>query len=177
LAEEIAHKGALISEFSMATPPDRLNFPQRNRIVSGMSTAALLIEAPIKSGSMITMEKALAQKRKLFALPGRADSENFRGNHSLIKSGKAGLVENAADILCHFDGLFPMPLANKPLSIPFDKQELELLEKMSGEEIGIDSLAYLTNLPVNKIHTTLMGLVLKKAVKEFPGKIYRKIVR
>ncbi|HEV8052803.1 MAG TPA: DNA-processing protein DprA [Parachlamydiaceae bacterium] len=178
LAQEISQKGVLISEFGMATPPDRQNFPQRNRIVSGMTLATLLIEAPIKSGAMITMEKALTQKRKLFALPGRADNENFRGNHTLIKNGKAQLIENAADILCHFEGLFPLPSIKRSgnQTFIFDKQETSLLNKMTQEEIGIDDLALLTNLPVNQVHTTLMGLVLKKIVKEFPGKLYKKII-
>jgi len=75
LASTITRQGALISEFPMSTAPDRQNFPQRNRIVSGMTLATLLIEAPIKSGAMITMDRAWQQKRTLFALPGRADSE------------------------------------------------------------------------------------------------------
>lgn len=178
LAHHITKNGALISEFSMTTPPDRLNFPQRNRIVSGLSAAALLIEAPLKSGSMITMEKALSQKRTLFALPGRADCETFRGNHGLIKSGKASLIENARDIMCHFDELFPNTSTSSysRQTLHFDKAEMDLLEKMPQEEIGIDSLAILTQLPINKIQTTLMGLILKKAIKEFPGKFYKKLI-
>lgn len=176
LAQEISKNGALISEFSMATPPDRQNFPQRNRIVSGMSLGTLLIEAPIKSGAMITMEKAFSQKRKLFALPGRTDNENFRGNHSLIKDGKARLIEDADDILCHFEDFFPPSFAQSVAAHPvyFDKNEWSLLEKMTHEEIGVDALAQLANLPVHQVHTTLMGLVLKKAIKEFPGKLYKK---
>lgn len=176
LAQKICQKGALISEFSMSTPPDRQNFPQRNRIVTGMTLATLLIEAPLKSGAMISMDKAYLHKRKLFALPGRADNENFRGNHHLIKTGKAQLVENTADILCHFENLFPLPIAQTsehPFCY-FDKNESYLLEKMPQEEINIDSLALLTNLPINQVHTILMGLVLKKVIKEFPGKIYKK---
>lgn len=178
LAREISQKGVLISEFGMATPPDRQNFPQRNRIVSGMTLGTLLIEAPVKSGAMITMDKAFSQKRKLFALPGRADNDNFRGNHHLIKSGKAQLIENATDILSHFDGLFPMPSIKKAgiQTFVFDKLESAILSKMTMEEIGIDDLALLTNLPVNQVHTALMGLVLKKIVKEFPGKLYKKII-
>lgn len=177
LAEEISQRGALISEFSMTTPPDKQNFPQRNRIVSGMASAVVLIEAPFKSGAMITMEKALTQKRKLFALPGRADHENFRGNHQLIKSGKAYLIENVADILCHFEELFPLLTSNKKSqTFNFDKQEIDLLQKMPEVEIGIDALIGLTALPINKVQTTLMGLILKKAIKEFPGKVYKKIL-
>jgi DNA processing protein len=177
LAESIACKGALISEFSMETPPDRQNFPQRNRIVSGMTLATLLIEAPIKSGAMITAQKAIFYGRKLFALPGRADSENFKGNHALIKNGSALLVENAEDILVHFEELFPQKIL-KPLDGqgPFlDNEEKVLFEKMPNEEISIDQLSILANLPANQILRILMSLVLKNAIKEFPGKIYKKI--
>lgn len=98
LSEKINEKGATLSEFPMNTPPDRKNFPQRNRIVSGMTIATLLIEAPLESGSMLTMEKGFSQGRRLFALPGRVNEENFHGNHFLIKKGKAQLVESAREI-------------------------------------------------------------------------------
>jgi DNA processing protein len=177
LAESIIHQGALISEFPMATPPDRQNFPQRNRIVSGMSMAALLIEAPVKSGAMITMEKAHLQERKLFALPGRADNENFRGNHLLIKNGKAHLIETAADILVHFQDLFSLePIKALDAQHPLlDNEEKSLLDKMPGEEVSIEELVPIAALPIHSIHRILMSLVLKKAVKEFHGKIYKKL--
>lgn len=177
LANKIPDHGALISEFAMATPPDRHNFPQRNRIVSGLTLGTVLIEAPIKSGAMITMERAIQQKRKLFALPGRADAESFKGNHLLIKRGQAQLVENSGDILAHFEGLFPKVQKDLFDSQAFhlDAGEKALLDLMPSEEIGIDALALLTHLPVHQVLTTLMGLVLKRAVKEYPGKIYKKL--
>lgn len=177
LAGDVATYGALVSEFPMTTPPDRLNFPQRNRIVSGMTLGTVLVEAPLKSGAMITMDRAFMQGRKLFALPGRADVEGFRGNHSLIKSGKAVLVEDAEDIARHFDDFFGLiaPQHVEHQHFFLDDQEQRLLNIMPTEEIGVDSLVLLTNLPVHQVHTTLMGLILKKAVKEFPGKIYKKI--
>lgn len=177
LSQEISKRGALISEFPMRTPPDRQNFPQRNRIVSGMTLATLLIEAPIKSGAMITMERAWSQGRKLFALPGRADVEGFRGNHHLIKSGRAVLVESAADIAAHFEDLFPFVCMQPVDSQRFllDEHEKNLLNSMPNEEIGVDHLSSLLNLPVHQVHTLLMGLILKKAVKEYPGKIYKKL--
>ena len=144
-----------------------------------MSLATLLIEAPFKSGAMITMDKAFQQKKKLFALPGRADHENFRGNHDLIKNGKAQLIENAGEIIRHFDDLFPisLPSINPGRSILFSKQEQTVLNPLSQGEMGIDALAQLTKLPVHQLHSILMGLVLKKAVKEFPGKLYKKLVK
>lgn len=175
LSNSIAQNGALISEFPMSTPPDRQNFPQRNRIVSGMTLGTLLIEAPIKSGAMITMEKAHQYRRKLFALPGRADSESFRGNHLLIKSGKAHLIEEAADIIAHFQTLIPMPAFSKKQIPLLDAEELTLFNKMPNEETNIDTLSSIAALPVQQVHRILMSLVLKKAIKEFPGKIYKKI--
>lgn len=176
LADAIAGRGALISEFPMETPPDRQNFPQRNRIVSGMSMGTLLIEAPIKSGAMITMDRAYQHKRKLFALPGRADNENFRGNHMLIKSGRATLVESAEDIILHFDGLFAPGPANPPSSTQphLDKEESELLTSIPAAEFTIDELARSTSIPVQHVQRILMSLMLKKIIKEFPGKIYKK---
>ena len=178
LGQSISQNGALISEFAMSTPPDRQNFPQRNRVVSGMTLATLLIEAPVKSGAMITMDRAHTQKRKLFALPGRADSENFRGNHHLIKNGRAYLIENAADIMSHFNTLFPMTSQKviEPKKIQVDERERKLLDFMTNEEVGVDELALLAKIPVHQANSILMSLVLKKAIKQFPGNIYRKSV-
>lgn len=177
LAAHIANQGAVISEFPMETPPDRQNFPQRNRIVSAMSLGIFLIEAPIKSGAMITMEKGLALQTKLFALPGRADSENFRGNHKLIKEGKALLVENAEDIERSFSCLFgPSEISKTRLgaSPALDKEELHFMIQLPNEELTIEEIVLLTKLPVSKLNILLMGLVLKKAMKELPGKIFKK---
>lgn len=177
LAEKICAGGALITEFPMETPPDRQNFPQRNRIVSGMTLATLLVEAPVKSGAMITMDRAHQQKKLLFALPGRVDSENFKGNHALIKSGKARLVENGDEIIAHFDTLLP-PQAATPSAgrhPNLDKEEMALLDKMPLSEISIDELTALASIPVQQVQRVLMSLMLKKIVKEFPGKMYKKL--
>lgn len=177
LAEEICANGALISEFPMSTPPDRQNFPQRNRIVSGMTLSALLIEAPLKSGAMITMEKAFQYKKRLFALPGRVDSGNFTGNHFLIKSGKAHLIENAEDILTHFDALFPSFVSGSSHYRPtlLDGEEKALFDAMPNLEITLEELFSKAILPPHQVSGVLMSLVLKKMVKEFPGKIYKKL--
>jgi len=178
LASEIMEKGALISEFPLKTPPDRTNFPQRNRIVSGMTLGTLLIEAPMKSGAMITMSRAYEQKRKLFAIPGRADSDNFRGNLSLIKEKKAYLAESARDIVCHFEELTPCAKNEsiKMAAISLDTDERELLSLLPQEELAIDKILEMTKLPIMKINVLLMSLLLKKAIKEYPGKIYKKLI-
>lgn len=180
LARRIETQGAVISEFPMSTPPDRQNFPQRNRIVSGMTLATLLIEAPVKSGAMITMERAEQQGKLLFALPGRVD-ENFRGNHSLIKQGKARLVESAADISAHFDSLFgsllpkdTITIDSKPL-VQLNKEEEMLLKSLPNHELSIEHILASSNMSISALNVLLMKLVLKGCLKEFPGKVYRKI--
>lgn len=123
LALSIKQRGALISEFPMDAPPHPHHFPQRNRIVSGMALATIVIEAPQKSGAMLTAERAYEQGRPIFAFPGRCDSENHRGNHLLIKEGKAKLVENERDILQFFDEL-PLTGAIKQSPVVLEKMEL-----------------------------------------------------
>lgn len=176
LSQEICKKGALISEFPMLTPPDRQNFPQRNRIVSGMSLGAFLIEAPLKSGAMLTMERARAQERQLFALPGRVD-ENFKGNHYLIKTECAKLVENASDIANCFDSLLsPLPFNAQPIpKIVLEPEEVKFLDLLPRNEVSYDFLSQTTQLPAMKLNVMLMSLTLKKAIREFPGKLYKKI--
>jgi DNA processing protein len=177
LAQSIRDKGALMSEFAMAAPPDRHHFPQRNRLVSGLTMGTLLIEAPLKSGAMLTVERALTQGRPVFALPGRVDQDNFKGNHALIKEHKAELIESIQDITKKF-GDFHSPVvfhSAKPHSIPLEQEEEELLKLMNLQEVSIEELAARNRWPVAKLNALLMSLVLKKMVKEYPGKIYKKI--
>ncbi|MFQ5729292.1 MAG: DNA-processing protein DprA, partial [Waddliaceae bacterium] len=176
LAKHITNKGALISEYPMTTPPDRQNFPQRNRIVSGITMGSLLVEAPERSGAMITMNKAWGQGKKLFALPGRIGT-NFCGNHQLIKQGKAQLIESAAEIDQDFGNLFNLNAKNtksKDSYPPLDKEEKMLLNHLPNEPFAIEELVKITDLPIIKLNILLLSLVVKKVINECPGKFYRK---
>ena len=98
LFKQIAERGGLISEFPMGTVPLRQNFPRRNRIISGLSLGVVVIEAPKKSGALITASYALEQGREVFCVPGQADSFTMKGSHQLLKEG-AKLVEDVDDII------------------------------------------------------------------------------
>lgn len=178
LAERIVENGLMISTFRMATPPDRLNFPQRNKIVAALSLGTLLIEGAVDSGAMLTMQSALVLKKKLFALPGRVDVENFHGNHRLIKSGQALLVENGTEVVAAFGDLFPTipvgPLKGAQRAM-LEKDEIEFLNEMPAGEVSFDHLLSISKLPVQKLSVLLMSLILKKVIKEFPGKQYIKL--
>jgi DNA processing protein len=174
LANSIAENGAIISEYPMLTPPSKLTFPQRNRIVSGMSRGVLLIEAPEKSGAMITMDLAHQQGKTCWALPGRVDFPSFEGNHSLIKKGKAKLATKAGDVLDGYDDLFSQNLPVKVKHLGLTEQEQQFLSKFPAGSVMMDELCRLTQLPVAKISVLLMGLVFKNIIKEVPGQRYQK---
>ncbi|MBA2368539.1 MAG: DNA-protecting protein DprA [Candidatus Protochlamydia sp.] len=177
LASSISRQGAVMSEFPLLTPPDRTHFPRRNRIVSGLSLGTLLIEAPEKSGAMLTVGNALSQGRFVWALPGRADQENFKGNHLLIKQRKALLVENTYDVVQCLDSLLaPCSVEIKQSLQPsLEKEEVLFLQQLPSEELSIEEIIRHTRLPINQVSVLLMSLVLKKIVKEYPGKIFKKI--
>ncbi len=169
LAERIAEKGLLISEVPPSTAPARYLFPRRNRIISGMSLATLLVEAPEDSGAVRTMELAESQGRKLFALPGRWDMPSFQANHSWIRKQRAVLVENPRELLS------TLPIGKIPFQTPaphFEELELEqqnLLRLMPAREITLDELALLSALPLPKVAALLTDLLLKGRVEEIAG--------
>lgn len=144
-----------------------------------MTLGTVLIEAPLQSGAMITMHKAFSQGRKLFAVPGQVDFESFEGNHRLIKTGEAQLVEKAEDVAECFQDLLGGCKKSPVLArerIALEVEEEKFLEQIPSRDLSFDEIAGLTKLTAMKLNIILMGLVLKKAIKEYPGKIYKKVV-
>lgn len=173
LAEQIARNGAIISEYPMKTPPFKSHFPKRNRIVSGISGALILIESPLQGGGMLTMNIGKKQGKPLFALPGKADMPSFEGNHFLIKNKNATLIDQPDEIFPIF-GRQKKSYHKSPLS-SLTIEEKNFLSLLPSEEKSMDELVLLTQLPAMKLNILLMRLVLKNAMKEFPGKLYKKI--
>lgn len=179
LARRILEKGAVMSEFPMETPPDRRAFPQRNRLVAAMSQGIILIEGDLNSGSLITMELGKKLGRRLFALPGRVDMPSFQGNHSLLKSGQATFLENSNDIFDSFQNLFtclPPISAPKKENEKISSEAESILNVLTREELHVDKIVEITGIPVRKVNTILMSLLIKGSIKELPGKCYKKSI-
>ncbi len=175
LAHELAEKGALISEFPLGTPAIGRNFPRRNRIISGMSRGCLVVEAALKSGSLITARQALEQGREVFAIPGSIHSPLSKGCHALIKQG-AKLVESSDDIL---DELGCRPI-HHPVSRPEKPAEEEsgeslLLDHLGYDSISIDTLCSRTGLTVEAVSAMLLTFELDGRVASLPGGCYQRL--
>jgi len=140
LAEEISQQGAVISEFPLGAKPLAQHFPQRNRIIAGLSLGVLVIEAPQKSGALITARDALEQNREVFAIPGPISAENSSGPNNLIKMG-AKLVSQANDVLEELNLALLTEKDQPDKKIRSDNPEEELILKLLSEEpIHIDKI-------------------------------------
>ena len=177
LAEQIAKQGAVISEYPMGRQADRMTFPYRNRIISGLSMGVLLIESDIKGGSMHTTEAAMEQGRTVFALPGRIDTPGAKGPHMLIKNG-AKLVQSLGDILEEYEFLIPASELDAPESataarpeVPLTDQESKIVEALWNEPMDVDSLARKLGMKSHELSGLLLGLEMKRVIKTLPGRM------
>lgn len=170
----------------MDTPPNRLNFPRRNRVISGLSLGVIVIEAGEKSGALITANFALEENREVFAVPGRIDSKVSTGTNSLIKEG-AKLVERAEDIIeeirsslkYYNEGSAPakeksplLPGENSSCGEADGLTEEEKMMKnfLSYDPVYIDELAEKSGMSVDGVALLLIKLEIKNLIKELPGK-------
>lgn len=174
LAKEIGETGALISEFPFGRQPDKTTFPIRNRIVSGLSMGALVVEASQKSGAMITANQALEQGRSVFAVPGRIDSPASVGTNSLIKNG-ARLVSSVEDIFKEYEFLIP-PARGAGAASPLPRPKLSAEEEaivacLEGGGVDVDCLIRGSGLRPSAVNSLLIGLEMKRVVKLLPGRM------
>jgi len=180
LFERIAANGALITQFPFNRPADKQTFPIRNRIVAGMTLGAVVVEANLTSGALITANFATEYGRQVFAVPGRIDSPRSKGCHDLIKKG-AKLCEGAEDILSEFEYLFPP--SNKPSStsdtstlpaLELSENEQKVYDTLDHEEISIDQIIRKSGLPTSAVSVALLSLEMKRLIRQLPGKMFLK---
>jgi len=181
LAHRIAENGALVSEFPPGTPPLAANFPRRNRIISGLSLGTLVVEAALRSGSLITARQALEQGREVFAIPGSVHNPLARGCHALIREG-AKLVETGEHVLEELASQLTLPTltADSPrqrMEPSPQRDELsgdysELLELMGYEPVAVDQLVQRSGLTPEQVSSMLLLLELEDRVHSSAGGRY-----
>ena len=173
LAHRLAEQGAIISEFPLTTPSLAQNFPRRNRIISGLARGVLVVEAALKSGSLITARLAAEQGREVFAMPGTIHSPLAKGCHSLLKQG-AKLVESAQDILEEL-GHFSLASTRSPETTEKSGEHEEFLRQLGARPCGVDTLVSRTGLTAERVCAILLELELNGRVASLPGGLYQAI--
>ncbi|PID71970.1 MAG: DNA-protecting protein DprA [Desulfobulbus propionicus] len=179
LFQAIEQDGLLLSEYPLGAKPEPFRFPARNRIISGLATGVVVVEATLKSGSLITARLALDQGREVFAVPGRIDSIKSSGCHRLIQQG-AHLVNNAEDIIHELGfvttGRLTREQGENTVSAPhLENEEETLLSFIDIYPVDIDTLLRLSGLNSNIIHSLLLQLELKGLIRQLPGQQYEKV--
>jgi DNA processing protein len=174
LAEEVAAGGALISEMPPKSPPLAGAFPQRNRIITGISLGVIVVEASTHSGALISARHAMEQGREVFAVPGRIDSRMSRGCHRLIRDG-AKLVETAEDVLEELGPLVaPAQTAggaeiHQPAELLLNDVEQQVLATISGDPTTIDAIVAESGLPIAQILATISALEMRHLIRRLSG--------
>jgi DNA processing protein len=174
LFEKIVENGAVISEFTLGTKPDAQNFPKRNRIISGLSLGAVIIETGVRGGAMQTAALALDQNREVFALPGNVGVKQSDGTNLLIQKCEAKLIRSAEDII------FELELKLKPVlgkNIPKLQADLSLFEEkilnvLDSEPLHIDKIASMAKVSPSDCLVNLLSLEFKGLIKQLPGKMF-----
>lgn len=171
LAEEIAASGALISEYPLGTTPLAQNFPVRNRIISGLSRAIVVVEAPERSGALITASFAADQGRDVYAVPGSALSAASAGCHNLIREG-ATLVTSAEQVLAQLDIARAKTHVQTRVELPETDAERILYALVGAEPRHMDDLCYESGLPIHETSGAMLAMELKGLVRQAGAQYY-----
>lgn len=175
LAAKIKERGAVVSEFPCGSKPDAVNFPKRNRIISGLSLGVLVTEAGENSGALITADAAVDQNREVFSLPGNILSVKSVGTNQLIKEG-AKLVQTVEDIMEELDSkikffLRENPKYKEPMPELSDR-ETKVLTLLSDQPLHIDIIAQKSGFQTSETLSLLLTLELKELVRQLSGKMF-----
>ncbi|MFO1482537.1 MAG: DNA-processing protein DprA [Verrucomicrobiaceae bacterium] len=180
LAERIAQNGAVISEYPVDRIADKQTFPYRNRVVSGWSCGLIVVEAPARSGSLITAQQAAEQGRTVYAVPGPIDKPTSAGCNRLIQQG-AKLIMDGADVLDDLMTLFPTapsaPKVEESKPVATLTLDEEILYKAIGtDEAHINDIVSSSGLTTATVNATLMRLEMKRLIRALPGRRYVRLV-
>ena len=190
LAEKIEQNGALVSEFSLGQQPESWTFPQRNRVISGLSLGVIMVEGHYDSGAMITAKLALEQGREVFAVPGNVQLDQSKGPHWLIKQG-AKLVESVDDVLDELKSQIPTTKSQIQISkskiilksqyqnsnterrySDLSSAEQKIMAVLSFDPKHIDAISSETGFSIPQVSGMLMVLEIKKVIRQLPGKLF-----
>ena len=176
LFERIKENGVIVSEFELGTKPDAQNFPRRNRIISGLSLGALIIETKFTGGAMQTAAYALDQNREVFALPGNVNVIQSEGPNSLIQRSEAKLVTCPEDILVELEAKLKPNLIERVQrpTIELNLFEQKVYEFLDTEPKHIDDISIATSMNISDCLVNLLTLEFKGVVKQLPGKMFIK---
>ena len=188
LAQHIAQQGLLLSEYPLNTPPVMANFPKRNRLIAGLSQGCLVVEAALRSGSLITAKQAVEMGKEVFAIPGSIHTTVAKGCHDLIKQG-AKLVDSAQDIL---EEMKDLPLASMAFS-PSNPNDIDttaldampsspplanrLAAHLGHAPVGLDELQRRSGLPTSQLQAELFQMELAGTLGRLPGGLYQQLIR
>ena len=176
LYESIAEHGAVVSEFPIGTEPNAYNFPARNRIISGLSLGVLVVEASLKSGSLITARLALEQGRDVFAVPGNVHSYKSKGTHRLLKEG-AKLVESAQDIRDEIRvnaSEAALEETQPDAAVDLNPESRSVYQLLQEAPVQIDEIIAHTGFASSQVSAILLDLELNGLIRQLPGKRFEK---
>ncbi|GAA3977162.1 hypothetical protein GCM10022246_31800 [Pedobacter ginsengiterrae] len=168
--------GGLLSEFPTLTNPDRQNFPQRNRIIAGIADATIVVEASIKGGALITAEIANSYNKDVYAFPGRTNDVFSEGCNFLIKTNRAGLINNANDLIYYLgwdDEVKEKKKIQASLQINLTANEQKVVDALQNQQLSIDELAISVNIQQSKLAIILLTLEMQGIIISLPGKVYK----
>ncbi|NRA13181.1 MAG: DNA-protecting protein DprA [Crocinitomicaceae bacterium] len=175
LAKKMIENGGLITEFIPGTPPDRENFPKRNRIVAGMSDATIVVESKVSGGSLITAYLANSYDRDVFAFPGNINIETSQGCNALISQEKAHLIQGPAEFLKLMNWDVDIQSNNAQRTcFPELSATQDKIVRLIGEKqtIHVDIISTRLRIPISKLNVELFNLQLSGIISELPGKRY-----
>jgi DNA processing protein len=175
-AERMIGQGALLTDFTSNTKPDRENFPRRNRIVAGIADATIVIESKKDGGSLITADIANSYNRDVFAFPGKVGDVTSEGCNNLIRQNKAALIQSAADVIyiMGWEQTAKKKTVQKQLFLELKPEEEVLVNLMKeNNAMNVDDLCLLAKMPMSRISSLLLTLEFSGIVRSLPGKMYK----